>query len=102
MPKAYPVYDFGYERWLRVVRTFIERLENLQLVGRNGMHKYNNQDHSMLTAMLAVENILGAQHDLWAVNAGEEYHEGIGSGRQNNTSDYKDLISTQSKVPERI
>ncbi len=44
-------------------------------VGRNGMHKYNNQDHSMYTAMLSVENILGADHDIWAVNVEEEYHE---------------------------
>ena len=56
-------------------------------VGRNGMHKYNNQDHSMYTAMLTVENILGADHDIWAVNVEEEYHEehrgsaGGGTGR---------------------
>ena len=48
---------------------------NLHLVGRNGMHKYNNQDHSMYTAMLTVENIHGAHHDIWAVNVEEEYHE---------------------------
>lgn len=58
MPKAHPVYDFGYEQSLRVVRTFLKGLKNLQLIGRNGMHKYNNQDHLMLTAMLGVENIL--------------------------------------------
>ncbi len=75
MPKAYPVYDSTYHKSLYVVRQFLERIDNLQLVGRNGMHKYNNQDHSMLTAMLSAENILGANHDLWAVNVEQEYHE---------------------------
>src|SRR5262245_31342890 len=59
MPKAYPVCDPGYADALKTVREFMDGLSNLQLVGRNGMHKYNNQDHSMLTAMLAVKNILG-------------------------------------------
>ena len=58
MPKAYPVYDSRYQESLRIIYEFINQINNLQLVGRNGMHKYNNQDHSMLTAMLAVENIL--------------------------------------------
>ncbi len=77
MPKAYPIYDSTYQESLDVVRRFLERIKNLQLVGRNGMHKYNNQDHSMLTAMLAAENILGANHDLWKVNVEQEYHEEI-------------------------
>jgi hypothetical protein len=75
MPKAYPVYDSTYRKSLDVVRQFLGGIGNLQLVGRNGMHKYNNQDHSMLTAMLSAENILGAHHDLWAVNVEQEYHE---------------------------
>lgn len=75
MPKAYPVYDSNYRNNLAVIRRFLNRINNIQVVGRNGMHKYNNQDHSMLTAMYAVENILGANHDLWEVNEGEEYHE---------------------------
>jgi protoporphyrinogen oxidase len=74
-PKAYPVYDEGYEAALQASRQFLERFSNLQLVGRNGMHKYNNQDHSMLTAMLAVRNLFGEQHCLWDVNADDEYHE---------------------------
>lgn len=73
MPKAYPVYDSSYQKLLRLVRQFLNQIENLQLVGRNGMHRYNNQDHSMLTAMLAVENILGANHDLWEVKEEQEY-----------------------------
>jgi len=68
MPKAYPVYDSKYMENLKIIRHFLSRIDNLQLVGRNGMHRYNNQDHSMLTAMLAVENIYGARHDLWGVN----------------------------------
>lgn len=75
MPKAYPIYDSVYKDSLTVVRQFLQELDNLQFVGRNGMHKYNNQDHSMLTSMLAVENILGADHDLWKVNEGQEYLE---------------------------
>ena len=74
-PKAYPVYDHGYEAALHESRGYLERFCNLQLVGRNGMHKYNNQDHSMLTAILAVRNLFGEQHCLWNVNADEEYHE---------------------------
>jgi protoporphyrinogen oxidase len=75
MPKAYPVYDSTYRKSLDMVRQFLTRFDNFQLVGRNGMHKYNNQDHSMLTAMLSAENILGARYDLWAVNVDQEYHE---------------------------
>ena len=75
MPKAYPVYDSVYREHLDGVRRFIDPIPNLHTVGRNGMHKYNNQDHSMLTAMMAVQNMQGARHDLWAVNTDFEYHE---------------------------
>lgn len=76
MPKAYPVYDNGWAESLRKIRGYLEtHAPNLQLVGRNGMHKYNNQDHSMMTALYAARNILGANHDLWAVNTEPEYHE---------------------------
>ncbi len=75
MPKAYPVYDSQYEEMLQTVREFTGKFENLQLVGRNGMHRYNNMDHSMLTAMYAKENILGAKHNLWEINEDQEYHE---------------------------
>lgn len=75
MPKAYPIYDSNYKESLQIVRQFLGQVDNLQLVGRNGMHKYNNQDHSMLTAMYAAENILGANHNLWEVNEEQEYHE---------------------------
>ena len=79
VPKAYPVYDEGYQRALDTVRAHLETLGNLQVVGRNGMHKYNNQDHSMLTAMLAVRNLAGERHDIWAVNADDDYHESVES-----------------------
>jgi len=102
MPKAYPVYDSGYQASLQIIRAFLKQLGNLQLVGRNGMHKYNNQDHSMLTAMLAVENILGANHDLWAVNSDEEYHEEPNVELKKSAREYENLISTQPKVPKRI
>jgi protoporphyrinogen oxidase len=75
MPKAYPVYDSVYRDHLETVRSFIDPIPNLHLVGRNGMHKYNNQDHSMFTAMLTIENMDGSRHDVWAVNTDFEYHE---------------------------
>jgi protoporphyrinogen oxidase len=76
MPKAYPIYDAAYRDHLDRVRTFIDPIANLHPVGRNGMHKYNNQDHSMLTAMMVVWNLRGeGHHDVWAVNTDFEYHE---------------------------
>jgi protoporphyrinogen oxidase len=75
MRKAYPTYDGDYRRHLEDVRAFIDPIPNLHCVGRNGMHKYNNQDHSMLTAMMTVWNMMGASHDVWAVNTDYEYHE---------------------------
>jgi len=74
-PKAYPVYDHDYSRHLAVIRSYIESFDNLQTIGRNGMHRYNNQDHSMLTGILAVKNMTGEKHDLWKVNEEEEYLE---------------------------
>ena len=74
--KAYPVYDAMYKANVQVMRDWIAaNCPNVYPVGRNGMHKYNNQDHSMYTAMLSVENIFGATHDVWSVNVEEEYHE---------------------------
>jgi protoporphyrinogen oxidase len=75
MPKAYPVYDSAYAAHLATVREYIDPIPNLHTVGRNGMHKYNNQDHSMLTAMMAIANMHGASHDVWSVNTDFEYHE---------------------------
>ncbi|MGI8794853.1 MAG: FAD-dependent oxidoreductase, partial [Acidimicrobiales bacterium] len=76
MPKAYPMYNDSYKANVAILRSWLEaNAPNVFPVGRNGMHKYNNQDHSMYTAMLSVENILGANHDIWSVNVEEEYHE---------------------------
>lgn len=77
VPKTYPAYFGTYERFDEIVR-YMERFENLFLVGRNGMHKYNNQDHSMLTAMMAVDNIvqgIKSKQNLWEINTEQEYHE---------------------------
>jgi protoporphyrinogen oxidase len=76
MPKAYPVYDEDYQRNVGILREWLgANLSNVHPVGRNGMHRYNNQDHSMMTAMLTVENLYGAAHDIWEVNVEAEYHE---------------------------
>jgi len=76
-PKAYPVYDNGYSEKIEEIKLALNNYPGLHLVGRNGMHKYNNQDHSMMTAILAVKNILSGQelYNLWHVNQDAEYHE---------------------------
>ena len=101
MPKAYPVYDTTYREALTTIRQFLDPFHNLQLVGRNGMHKYNNQDHSMLTAMLAVENVFGANHDLWKVNADEEYHEEVTAREARVQEQAAQLAATQPLIPQR-
>jgi protoporphyrinogen oxidase len=76
VPMAYPMYDEHYAERVAVIREWLEGLENLDQVGRNGLHRYNNSDHSMLTAMRVVDNLLdGTDHDIWAVNAESVYHE---------------------------
>ena len=75
--KAYPAYFGTYDRF-DLIRDYLNRFENLFPIGRNGMHRYNNQDHSMLTAMMAVDNILAGRTDksnLWEVNTEQDYHE---------------------------
>jgi protoporphyrinogen oxidase len=82
MPKAYPIYDEHYRDNVEVLRAWLEaNVVNVYPVGRNGMHRYNNQDHSMYTAMLTVENILGASNDIWSVNVEADYHEEKASDR---------------------
>jgi protoporphyrinogen oxidase len=92
VPKAYPTYDEGYTDRVETLRKWIEtNTPNVHPVGRNGMHRYNNQDHSMFTAMLTVQNIVdGTRHDIWSVNVEDDYHEeatstvkraGTGTGR---------------------
>lgn len=75
--KAYPVYDDEYREALNMIRGWLSDMSNLQVVGRNGMHSYNNMDHSVLTATLAVDNILGGSHDLWAVDIDQEHNEDV-------------------------
>ena len=77
-PKAYPVYDRGIQEHLRIIRNYLSGMENLHTIGRNGLHRYNNQDHSMLSAMTAVENIRNGvklKENIWQVNTESEYHE---------------------------
>ncbi len=99
MRKAYPIYDRDYAAAMDIMRAFLAKLPNLQLVGRNGMHRYNNQDHSMLTSMLAVRNILGARYDLWKVNVDQEYHE---QGEDITLDQMRAMEATQPLVPRRI
>jgi hypothetical protein len=93
--KAYPVYDDNYQSKVEIIRDYLQsHLRNLHLVGRNGMHKYNNQDHSMMTALLVARNIAtGSTFDPWKVNADAVYHEDIRVGE-------RDLTGRQ--VPKRI
>jgi len=93
--KAYPVYDDAYEAHVDVVREYLaKQLSNLHLAGRNGMHKYNNQDHSMMTALLVAKNIAtGSSYDPWKVNAEAVYHEDVHVGERDTTG---------RQVPQRV
>jgi hypothetical protein len=96
-PKAYPVYDDDYATHVRTIRAEVEaKYPTLHLVGRNGMHMYNNQDHAMMTAMLTAENILAGRrvYDVWNVNQDAEYHESGSSGAQGATG--------LRQVPQRV
>lgn len=77
MKKAYPVYDQDYQTRIDLIRNYLETIPNLQTVGRNGLHRYNNQDHSMLTGVYAARNIVGEKNDVWAVNTEQDYHEEV-------------------------
>jgi protoporphyrinogen oxidase len=95
-PKAYPVYDDDYKRHVQTIREALHAaFPTLHLVGRNGMHKYNNQDHAMMTAMLAARNIFAGKelYDVWAVNEDGEYHEG-GEAGEKPPSEWKPLAAT--------
>ena len=100
--KAYPIYDAEYAERVATIRAWLDGVPNLIQVGRNGLHRYNNSDHSMLTAMRAVDNILlGTKHDIWAVNAESVYHEEHVEAEQ----PYRDAPETpameQPLAPER-
>jgi len=108
--KAYPVYDGEYEANVEVMRSDLEtRFPTLHMVGRNGMHRYNNQDHAMMTAMLTVENIEAGRriYNIWQVNEDAEYHEAGDEGTQvsvagNVTADQAAALDSMRDVPTRI
>ena len=102
MPKAYPVYDEGYEAAVDEVRKYLAQFSNLEVAGRNGMHKYNNQDHSMVTAILAVDNLAGQHHDTWSVNQDDEYHEEGSQDEADVAADLEALESAQPRVPQPV
>ena len=96
--KAYPIYDDAYQANVEAVRVDLERnFPTLHLVGRNGMHKYNNQDHAMMTAMLTAENILLGErrYDVWQVNEDAEYGEAGVSAAQ-------EALKSERLVPRRV
>ena len=91
--KAYPIYDSTYQQHLQLIKSYLASFVNFQTIGRNGLHRYNNQDHAMLTGMYAVRNTLdGESYDLWSVNAEQDYHEEI--------RDEKDAVA--EKVINRV
>ncbi|MEM7777340.1 MAG: NAD(P)/FAD-dependent oxidoreductase [Pseudomonadota bacterium] len=96
--KAYPVYDEGYKDNVETIRSELAaKFPSLHLVGRNGMHKYNNQDHAMMTSMLTVKNIVAGEmlFDIWNVNEDAEYHEAGTSGTY-------EALTSERMVPERL
>jgi len=97
--KAYPVYDRAYKESLSVVRDFLATVPNLQLVGRNGMHRYNNQDHSMLTGILAARNVSGSHFDLWNLDVDKDYLE---EGPLVSNDEVAALEKSQPLVPRPI
>ena len=92
MPNAYPVYDRKYKSHLSHIKDYLADVANLQLVGRNGQHRYNNQDHSMLTAIYAARNVFGSDFDVWEVNLDAEHHETGASSER----------SSQQLIPQPI
>ena len=103
VPKAYPVYDEEYDASLRAIRAYLSGFANLQTVGRNGTHTYNNQDHSMVMGMLAVRNLRGEHHDVWAIDRPDEYLEELReAGAASPGVDGRSLASTQPLVPTLV
>jgi protoporphyrinogen oxidase len=97
-PKAYPVYDDDYREHMATIRLDLEQTyPSLHLIGRNGMHKYNNQDHAMMTAMLTARNILAGEriYDVWQVNEDAEYHEA-------GDSSVHAALSSERLVPRKV
>jgi len=101
-PKAYPVYDEHYKEAVDTIREYVETFDNLYSVGRNGMHRYNNQDHSMLTAMLAARNLMGESHDVWNVNVERSYHEEFVTSEKTTSSDAVEPITLHDVAREAV
>jgi protoporphyrinogen oxidase len=103
-PKAYPVYDHAYKQHVDTIKEALKAYPGLYLVGRNGMHKYNNQDHSMMTAMLAAKNIIAGNdvYNIWNVNEDAEYHEGGNRGEEENDHAYDKAGIIGRMVPEKV
>jgi len=100
VPKSYPIYDSDYQEHLDTLRAYIDTLENFQTIGRNGLHRYNNQDHAMLTGMAAVENLVhGKTHDIWSINAEQEYHEEIHEEGTDDLQTESNKLHTGTEVP---
>jgi protoporphyrinogen oxidase len=96
MEKAYPVYDQSYQEHIKTVRRYLESFSNFQTIGRNGLHRYNNQDHSMLTGVYAARNVTGERYDVWSVNTEKEYLE---EGRSVTLSHGDRLVPVPVTVP---
>ena len=85
--KSYPVYDSTYREHVAALREFVGEFDNLQTIGRNGLHRYNNQDHAMITGFIAAENIVnGTDTDVWAVNEDKQYHEELSTAESEQAS----------------
>jgi protoporphyrinogen oxidase/GT2 family glycosyltransferase len=95
--KAYPVYDGEYRGHLQVIKDYLATITNLQTVGRNGLHRYNNQDHSMLTGLLAARNLLGEKHDIWEVNTERSYYETFEVDRKSDRPTDSQVIAVATK-----
>ena len=95
--KAYPIYNAFYRRGLAAVREFLKTIPNLQLAGRNGQHRYNNQDHSMLAGLLAARNVLGANFNLWDLNTDQDFQE---EGISLTDEELLGMEASQPLVPE--
>jgi protoporphyrinogen oxidase len=100
VPKAYPVYDEDYDKCVSAIRAYVSGFANLQTIGRNGTHTYNNQDHSMVMGMLAARNLFGEAHDVWTIDQPDEYLEELHeAGTGSDTLDGRALASTQPLFP---
>jgi UDP-galactopyranose mutase len=103
VPNAYPVYDEDYEQALSTIREYVSGFANLQTIGRNGTHTYNNQDHSMVMGMLAVRNLFGDQHDVWTIDHPDEYLEELHEASTPSLRiDGRSLASTQPLFPTLV